>query len=148
MSHPDFFCCHQIRTGKFCLGEKQDEKVYYKEKMLDLDKMIDEEYSKLVDKRGKHCKKSLLSSLHERQWFANSHRNLDGSRNFSISFLQRLFPSKLTALFASSEQFSSDTGVVTFKSIASKQCGKEMMMSRVLFLIFVLLANYPSLLCL
>lgn len=92
--------------------------------MLHLDKMIDEEYSKLVEKRGKYCKKSLLSSLHERQWFANSHRNLDGSRNFSISFLQRLFPSKLRALFASSAQFSSDTGVVIFKSIAAKQWGK------------------------
>lgn len=99
--------------------------------MLHLDKMIDEEYSKLVEKRGKYCKKSLLSSLHERQWFANSHRNLDGSRNFSISFLQRLFPSKLRALFASSAQFSSDTGVVTFKSIAAKQWGKKLLMSNI-----------------
>jgi hypothetical protein len=103
----NFYCCHQIRTGKLCLGEKQDLKTYYKNELVELDRMIDAEYTAIVEKRANECKED-----EEKR-----HQKLLGT-------LYRLFPSHLRTLIQSPKPFSSSCGVVEFKTFAAKQWGK------------------------
>ena len=78
--------------------------------------MIDEEYSTIVENRGKHCKET-----------RSHHEELRDEGRLNIDTLRLLFPSMLRTLFRSSNQFSSDTGIVEFKSLSAKQWGKKML---------------------
>lgn len=109
------FCCRcqQIRTGKLCFGEKQDLKAYYENKLLELDRMIDTEYTAIVKKRARSCTEDEVKCQQE----GHSDPGL-------FDTLYRLFPSHLRTLIQSPKPFSSSCGIVEFKSFAAKQWGK------------------------
>ena len=102
--------------SKLCCKKKQ-EKAMCEAKVLEVNGMIDAEYSALVDKRSIYCNASNV--ICER----------DSTRDpglFSFNTIYRLFPSQLRTLIKSSNQFSSSCGIVEFKTFAAKQWGKKM----------------------
>lgn len=113
---PVSLTCCQIRTGKLCLGEKQDMKEYYENKLLEVNSLIDTEYSALVAKRASS----------EGEVKCQQEEKVDPGRlSNSINTVYRLFPSHIRTLLSSPNQFSSSCGVVEFKTFAAKQWGKE-----------------------
>ncbi len=88
-------------------------KAYYESELLEVNKLLDKEYSAIVAKRASNVGKAKCQQ--------------EGKADpglFSINTLYRLFPSHVRALI-SLDQFSSSCGIVEFKTFAAKQWGKK-----------------------
>ncbi len=103
----------QIRTGRLC-GEKKGMKAYYENELLEVNNLLDTEYSAIVEKRASNVGKAKCQQ----------EGKVDPGL-FSINTLYRLFPSHVRTLISSSNQFSSSCGIVEFKTFAAKQWGKK-----------------------
>lgn len=103
----------QIRTGRLCFGEKKGMKAYYESEILEVNQLLDKEYSAIVAKRASNVGKAKCQQ----------EGKVDPGL-FSINTLYRLFPSHVRALI-SLDQFSSSCGIVEFKTFAAKQWGEK-----------------------
>ena len=105
----------QIRTGKLCFGELKDMKAYHDDELLEVNGLIDSEYSSIIEKRrasneGVKCQEE---------------EGKIEPRLFSMSTVYRLFPFYIRTLIRSSPKFESSCGIVEFKTCAAKQWGKN-----------------------
>jgi len=105
----------KIRNAGLCSEKNVDALDYYTKKINDANTLADQEYYNIVQTRMKWSKKSLLQSLKEEKESYNPSQ-------FAAQKLYSLFiPSKVRKFFGEESEFFSGTGIVTFKSIASKQ---------------------------
>lgn len=107
-------CC-QIRTGRLCLGKLKDMKAYYENELLEVNGLIDTEYSAIIEKRASN----------EELKKCQEEGKVEPPRLFSMNTVYRLFPSQIRTLIRSSNHFASNCGIVEFKTVAAKQWGKN-----------------------
>ena len=105
----------KIRSAGLCSEKNVDALDYYTDKIKEANTLADQEYCNIVQTRMKWSKKSLLQSLKEEEESYNPSQ-------FAAQKLYSLFiPSKVRKFFGEESEFFSSIGIVTFKSIASKQ---------------------------
>ena len=106
----------KIRSSGLCSEKNVDALDYYTKKIKEANTLADQEYYNIVQTRMKwSIQKSLLQSLKEEEESNNPSQ-------FAAQKLYSLFiPSTVRKFFGEESEFFSGTGIVTFKSIASKQ---------------------------
>ena len=110
----------QVKIGGLCSENKKEEDAfeYYINKIKEADDLADKEYINIVDTRSKSRQESLVAAQLQRRDSESHSPGQFGAHNLYTL----LVPSNVRKRFFGEEsEFFCGTGMVTFKSIASKQ---------------------------
>ena len=111
-----------VKEGGYCCGlggEKTPALPYYENKLRDEDEDAQELYDEIVETRLRNRNAS-VSVVNRRRY------SLSGSEHGSSPGLHELLvPERIQKLFGKDEEFFSGTGIVEFKSIATKQTATQ-----------------------